>query len=433
MAYSRRTAGTGVAATLRVRLRRRGVGPQYTEGGKTLSTNDTRPEHQATSPWSMSASEWWKVLKRTWAEGNDDNIGLIAAGTAFYGFAAIVPLLASVVLIYGLVADTATVVANIRALFNVLPDDAARVIGDQLATVVNTSEGKKGFGLVIALGIALYGGTKGASSIVTALNIAYEEKETRGFITLNLLAFAITGGAVLLALVAALSTATFALLDSLMPGAPEFLLLATRLVSYGVLASLGVTAAACLYRFGPNRHKAKWAWLTPGSLAATVIWLGATIGFGVYVSRFGNYGATYGSLSAVIVLLTWLWLSAYVFLLGAELNSELEHQTASDTTTGGAVPMGTRGATVADTVVTDSSPKPVVHRVEPGRAGVLALAHLGGVHAGLPASLLALGGLRSIRRGSPVAGLGMIAIGATLAYRKRSASGGKMTNVPAKA
>ncbi|RYD25571.1 MAG: YihY/virulence factor BrkB family protein [Lysobacteraceae bacterium] len=381
----------------------------------------------------MSAREWWKVLKRTWAEGNDDNIGLIAAGTAFYGFAAIVPLLASVVLIYGLVADTATVVANIRALFNVLPDDAARVIGDQLATVVNTSEGKKGFGLVIALGIALYGGTKGASSIVTALNIAYEEKETRGFIALNLLAFAITGGAVMLALVAALSTAAFALLDSLIPGAPETLLLAIRLVSYGVLASLGVTAAACLYRFGPNRHKAKWVWLTPGSLAATVIWLGATIGFGVYVSRFGNYGATYGSLSAVIVLLTWLWLSAYVFLLGAELNSELEHQTTSDTTTGGAAPMGARGATVADTVATDSDPKPVVQPAAPDRAGVLAVAYLGGVHAGLPASLLALGGLRSIRRGSPVAGLGMIVIGAALAHRKWSVSAEKTTNTPVKA
>ena len=384
--------------------------------------NETPSEHQATSPWSMSAREWWTVLKRTWAEGNDDNIGLIAAGTAFYGFAAIVPLLASVVLVYGLVADTATMVANIRALFNVLPDDAARVIGDQLATVVNTSEGKNSFGLVIALGIALYGGTKGASSIVTALNIAYEEKETRGFIALNLLAFAITGGAVMLALVAALSTAAFALLDSLIPGAPEILLLTIRLVSYGVLASLGVTAAACLYRFGPNRHKAKWVWLTPGSLAATVIWLGATIGFGVYVSRFGNYGATYGSLSAVIVLLTWLWLSAYVFLLGAELNSELEHQTTSDTTTGGATPMGTRGATVADTLAAEIDPKPVVQTEEPDRVGVLAVAHLSGVHAGLPASLLALGGLRSIRRGSPVAGLGMIAIGAALAHRKRTPS-----------
>ncbi len=397
---------------------------------QTLADTNSAPN---TSPWSMSARDWWKVLKRTWAEAGNDNIGLIAAGTAFYGFAAIVPLLASVVLIYGLVADTATVVANIRALFNVLPEDAARVIGDQLATVVGTSEGKKGFGLVIALGIALYGGTKGASSIVTALNIAYEEKETRGFIALNLLAFAITGGAVMLALVAALSTAAFALLDSLIPGAPEILLLAIRLVSYGVLAALGVTAAACLYRFGPNRHKARWAWLTPGSLAATLVWLGATIGFGIYVSRFGNYGATYGSLSAVVVLLTWLWLSAYVFLLGAELNSELEHQTTSDTTTDVATPIGTRGATVADTVATDVAVLPAARSVESSGAGGLVVAHMTGVHGGLPASILALGGLRSIRRGSPVAGLGMLAIGAALAHRKRTASGQGTSETRAKA
>lgn len=381
----------------------------------------------------MSSRDWWKVLKRTWAEAGDDNIGLIAAGTAFYGFAAIVPLLASVVLIYGLVADTATVVANIRALFNVLPDDAARVIADQLATVVGTSEGKKGFGLVVALGIALYGGTKGASSIVTALNIAYEERETRGFIRLNLLAFAITAGAVVLALVAALSMAAFALLDSLIPGAPDIVLLAIRLVSYTVLAALGVSAAACLYRFGPNRHKAKWAWLTPGSLAATLVWLAATIGFGVYVSRFGNYGATYGSLSAVVILLTWLWLSAYVFLLGAELNSELEHQTTRDTTTGEAAPMGMRGAAVADTIAADDVPSAAAPPAATGGAGVLAVAHLSGVHGGVPASLLALAGLRSIRRGSPLAGLGLIVVGAVLAHRKAPAPSEPVSTKRAKA
>ncbi len=374
----------------------------------------------------MSAGEWWRVLKRTWAEANDDNIGLIAAGTAFYGFAAIVPLLASVVLIYGLVADTATVVANVRGLFNVLPDDAARVIGDQLATVVGTSEGKKGFGLLIALGIALYGGTKGASSIVTALNIAYEERETRGFIALNLLAFAITAGAVVLALVAALSTAAFALLDGLIPNAPSILVSALRMVSYIVLAALGVSAAACLYRFGPDRHKAKWVWITPGSLGATLIWLGATVGFGVYVSRFGNYGATYGSLSAVIVLLTWLWLSAYVFLLGAELNSELERETECDTTTGADQPIGTRGAVVADTLVADIVPggepgsDTSPPSLEPRHAPLYAVALVTGISGGMSASLLTLGGVRSLRRGSTKAGLVLLAVGATLAWRKRT-------------
>ncbi|WP_342366302.1 YihY/virulence factor BrkB family protein [Sphingomonas sp. CFBP 13706] len=380
----------------------------------------------ATSPWSMSMATWWSVLKRSWAEASDDNIGLIAAGTAFYAFAAIVPLLASIVLIYGLVADTATVVANIRGLFQVLPADAAKVIGDQLATVVGTSEGKKGFGLILALALALYGASKGASSIVTALNIAYEERETRGFFALYILAFSITAGAVVLALTAALSTAAFALLDSMIPGAPDFVLTLLRLTSYAVLATLAVTAAACLYRFGPNRAHAKWAWLTPGSLAATLIWLAATVGFGFYVANFGNYGATYGSLSAVVVLLTWLWLSAYVFLLGAELNAELEHRTTRDTTTGPERPAGARGAAVADATVTTPPPSHTPDMPEPGRGVRTAqtAAASRAARAPMPSVLLAVGGLGALRRGSGKAGMILLVVGGALAWAGRTSPDG---------
>ncbi len=396
------------------------------DGGYALTTTPNDAVHTAASPLTMSRGAWWQVLKRAWAEAGDDNIGLIAAGIAFYGFTTIVPLLASIVLVYGLVADTETVVANIRALFGVLPDDAARLIGDQLATVVGTSEGKKGFGLVVALGIALYGGTKGASSVITGLNIAYEQRETRGFVALNLLAFGVTAGAVLLGLTAALSTAAFALLDSLIPGAPDIVLTGVRLLSYFVLAMIAMTAAALLYRFGPNREKAKWAWLTPGSIAATLVWLAATLGFGLYVSRFGNYGATYGSLSAVIVLLTWLWLSAYVFLLGAELNAELEHQTAEDTTTGPERPMGARGAVVADTVAggTASPASPPPATIAKPRGGVTATeiavgSRIVGTRIGLPATVLATGGLGALRRGSGRGGLLLLGAGALLVWTTR--------------
>ncbi|MEG3164167.1 YihY/virulence factor BrkB family protein [Sphingomonas sp. PB2P19] len=394
-----------------------------------MTTTPTQTaDRNAESPLTMSRGAWWQVLKRSWAEAGDDNIGLIAAGIAFYGFTTIVPLLASIVLIYGLVADTGTVVANIRALFGVLPDDAARLIGDQLATVVGTSEGKKGFGLLIALGIALYGGTKGASSVITGLNIAYEQRETRGFVALNLLALGVTAGAVVLALTAALSTAAFALLDSLIPNAPDMVLTGIRLLSYGVLALIAMTAAACLYRFGPNREKAKWAWLTPGSVAATLVWLAATLGFGFYVSRFGNYGATYGSLSAVIVLLTWLWLSAYVFLLGAELNAELEHQTAKDTTTGPARPMGERGAVVADTVVGGPTAEKPAAVPAPQRSGLIVTGgqvsmatRMIGPRIGVPATLLTAGGLGALRRGSARNGMLLLTAGAILAWTTRPA------------
>jgi YihY family inner membrane protein len=392
------------------------------DGGSDLTTTPNAA-HTADGPLAMSRSEWWQVLKRSWAEAGDDNIGLIAAGIAFYGFTTIVPLLASIVLVYGLVADTNTVVSNIRALFGVLPDDAARLIGDQLATVVGTSGGKKGFGLVVALGIALYGGTKGASSVITGLNIAYEQRETRGFVALNLLAFGVTAGAVLLGFTAALSTAAFALLDSLIPGAPDIVLTGVRLLSYLVLALIAMTAAALLYRFGPDREKAKWAWLTPGSIAATLVWLAATLGFGFYVSRFGNYGATYGSLSAVIVLLTWLWLSAYVFLLGAELNAELEHGTASDTTTGPDQPMGQRGAVVADTVAEGLPPVSQSRVQSPGIAAtstqVGIASRLIGPRIGLPATLVTAGGLGALRRGAGRNGLLLLVAGAILAWTTR--------------
>jgi membrane protein len=267
---------------------------------------------------------WFAMAKRTWAEAGDDNISLIAAGTAFYVFAAIVPLLAAVVLSYGLFADPQTVDANVRALFGVLPRDAASLIGDQLETVTKSSGQAKGWGLVVALGIAIYGASKGASSVVTALNIAYEKKETRGFVALTALSMMLVVGAVLLAGAAIASTAVMAFVEGLIPGAPPAVLTLVRLGGYLATALLAALAAAVLYRYGPDRKDAKWVWLTPGSALATVLWLAGTVAFGIYVRNFGNYGATYGSLSAVIVLLTWIWLSAYVFLLGAELNSELE-------------------------------------------------------------------------------------------------------------
>jgi membrane protein len=314
------------------------------------SATDKRAVREAESPFTILRHEWWSVLKETWAESSRDNVSLIAAGTAFWGFAAIAPLLAATVLTYGLFATPEVLSANIRGLFGVLPRDAAALIADQLAGVVETSGGKKGWALVIALLLAVYGGTQGASALISALNIAYEETEKRSIFKLYGLAFAITGAAVVLAIAAAASTTIAAFIDGLIPGAPDFVLTSIRLLSYLVLAMLGTTAAALLYRYAPDRTRAQWIWLTPGSLVATGLWIAANAIFALYVSQFGNYGATYGSLSAVVVLLFWLWLSAYAFLLGGELNSQLERRTAKDTTVGPPAPVGQRGAAVADSV-----------------------------------------------------------------------------------
>ena len=274
--------------------------------------------------WRLPFRDLKTAAIRGWREQAEDNISLIAAGVAFYGFLALVPLLAATVLTYGLVASPQTVIDNVRHLMTVMPASAAKLIGEQLTHVVDTSGGKKGLGLMVALAIALFGARNGAGALITALNIAYEEGETRSFVHLTLLALAMTIAGVLFAIIAALAIAVIGFVEDLIPFATGFVALVGKALTYALLASAGAATAATLYRFGPARHHARWEWLTPGSLLATAGWVVLTLGFGLYVSRFGHYNATYGSLSAVIVLLTWLYLSSYVFLLGAEFNSELE-------------------------------------------------------------------------------------------------------------
>jgi membrane protein len=237
-----------------------------------------------------------------------------------------------------------------------MPQEAAALIGDQLMGVVQTSGGKKGLGLVLAIAIAVFGARNAAGSIITALNIAYEEEETRGLLRVNLLALEITVGAVLIAVMALLAIAALGYLQRFFPQVPATVLGLGKIVSYVLLLLGAAAAAATLYRYGPDRKKAKWEWITPGTLFAAVGWLVLTFGFGFYVAHFGNYNKTYGSLATVVILVTWMYLSAYLFLFGAELNSELEHQTAKDTTKGTPKPMGERGAWSADHVATSEEP-----------------------------------------------------------------------------
>lgn len=309
----------------------------------------------AALPWAIPPRGWKDVVLRSWKEASQDNISLVASGVAFCGILAMVPMLGAIVLSYGLIATPETVMNNVRSLTELMPADAARLIGEQLVNVVTTSDGKKGFGLLVALGIALYGAMKGAIAIITALNIAYDEEETRGFVKLYLIALAITAGAVLSAILAVIAVTAMSTLEHLFPALPGPLLIVSKIFSHLLMAAVGAAAAATLYRFAPNRESAKWQWLTPGSIFASLSWVLMTLGFGIYVANFGSYDATYGSLGAAVVLLTWLYLSAYVLLLGAEFNCELERQTARDTTTGEAQPMGTRGAYAADTVVSGTA------------------------------------------------------------------------------
>jgi membrane protein len=315
-----------------------------------MPTDQSDRGRSAASPTEMPATGWMDVLKRTWREASADNLNLIAAGVAFYFFLAFVPLLAALVLTYGLVADPATVVSHMQGLTNMLPADAARLIGEQLMSVTQAARGEKGLGLLLALLLSLYGGMRGASSIITALNIVYEEEEGRGFVKTTLLAFAMTLGVVLVGVAAILAMTVMSAIDEVLTDVSPVLHMVVRVASWLLAAAIASFAIATIYRYGPDRDEPRWRWLTPGSIAATLLWLLATLAFGFYVSNFGSYNATYGSLGAVVVLLMWLYLSAYVLLMGAELNSELEHQTKRDTTDGPERPMGQRGAKMADTV-----------------------------------------------------------------------------------
>jgi membrane protein len=306
--------------------------------------------HKATSPWEMPAAAWTEIVSRTWRQTWIDNVGLVAAGVAFYGFLALVPLLGLIVLAYGTVAEPETVVSNMRALTAILPTNIAVFIGEQLMSAVQSSQGTKGVGILAALAVAFYGGSNGAGAIITALNIAYQESEKRSLLRFYLLALGMTAVAVVLALLALAATTTVAFLGDLYPHASPAELVLGKAAAYLVLLLVGAAIAATLYRYAPSRENARWQWITPGSLFTAITWLLLTLGFGFYVTRVADYQATYGSLGAIIALLTWLYLSAYVFVIGAELNSEIEHQTAKDSTTGKPKPLGKRGAWSADHV-----------------------------------------------------------------------------------
>lgn len=324
---------------------------------------DPEPNHDphgrdATRPTELPFAAWREILGRVWVKTGTDNIGLLAAGVAFYAFLAFVPLLGALVMTYGLIADPSTIADHMRAVIGLVPKDAAKLILDQILSLVTTASTKKGIGLLVALLVSLYGATRASGAIMSALNVVYEQPERRGIVRTTLISFVMILGSVLVALVGILAASALALVgkvvDSLGPGAAIGIGAVTWIVA-AALASLGIAAT---YRYAPDRHDAKWRWLSFGSMFATLLWLLATVGFGFYARTLGNYNATYGSLSAVVVLLMWLWVSAYAILLGAEVNAEAERQTARDTTTGAEKPLGQRGATVADEVAGEPGTEP---------------------------------------------------------------------------
>jgi membrane protein len=262
-------------------------------------------------------------LARLWNKMGDENIGLMAAGVAFYCFLSLVPLLGALIPSYGLIADPATVADHIRTIVAIVPKDAAKLILDQLISVVTSSSDKTGLGLLLALLLAIYGATRASSAMMSALNVIYGQREQRGLVVGTLTSCAIIVGAVLVAITGLLAATLLGWLQSLVGDVGQAAATIIKIGTWIVATLLASTAIGATYRFGPSRAPHGWQWLSFGSGLATLLWLAATIGLGIYVARFGNYNATYGSLSAVVVLMMWFYVSAYAILLGATVNAVL--------------------------------------------------------------------------------------------------------------
>jgi membrane protein len=302
---------------------------------------------EATSPWQIPPRGWWQVTQRVWTESGRDNLSVIAAGCAFYALFAIFPALSALISLYGLSANPATVEAQFGMLSAVLPPEAANMVIEQTTRIAETSGSALGWSLALSLGLALWSVTALTQAMFSALNIAYEEPERRSLIRFyfNAFVFAVAGilGGALTLLAVVYVPIAFAYAGY----ATDF----DRFIAvarWPVLALLVLLLLSCLYRYGPCRHSAKWRWVAPGAVFATMVWLLASAAFSLYVAHVANYDRIYGSLGAVIVLLFWLYLTFFIVLLGAEINAELELQTAQDTTIGKARPLGSRGAFVAD-------------------------------------------------------------------------------------
>ena len=312
-------------------------------------SNGDAAGREADRPSEIPPRGWFAVLKRVKAEVKEDNVTLLAAGVAFYAMLAIFPAIIAVVTVYGMVADPAQVQSQVGEFAKSLPSGADQLLTGQLESVTEAGRQSLSIGLAVSLLAVLWTASGGVQGLVKGLNLVYDEKETRGFLKLRGLSLLLTLGAILMAVVAIALVAVFpAVVDDLKLGqAGE---LAASIARWVVLALLVLSAVAVLYRYAPDRANPRWRWVSWGAVVALVLWLLGSIGFSWYVDNFGKYNQTYGALAAVIILLLWLFLSAFVVLLGAEIDAEIERQTARDTTTGPERPMGRRDAEVADTV-----------------------------------------------------------------------------------
>lgn len=306
------------------------------------------PGGDADRPGEIGRAGWVQIAKRGWAEAKTDQVPLLAAGLAYYGFLAIFPAMVAVVSIYGLVADPSRIADQISSAMAGMPAEARDLIVEQLRSL-GSRQTSLTIGLIISIVIALWSASGGVSQLLTAINAAYDEQEDRSFLVKRGRALVITLGAIVfMAVVFGLVAVVPALFGQFGLAGPLRWLL--QIVRWVLIAAIVAVTLAVLYRIGPDRDAPKIRWVSVGAVVATVLWLIASLGFSLYVATFGNYAKTYGTVAGIVVMLLWLWMTSYAILLGAEINAESEQQTARDSTRGPERPLGDRGAVKADSV-----------------------------------------------------------------------------------
>lgn len=308
------------------------------------------PDHGrgANDPREIPPRGWKDIVWRIYGDINESRILLTAAGVTFYMLLSLVPTLTAFVSLYGLFNDRASVLEHVQLLSGIVPPGALSIVTEQLERLTAESNNTLGWTLLVSLGIALWSASAGVKAMFEAMNVAYHEREDRSFIALNATALLFTlAGAVAAILVIAVVVAMPPLVQ-LLPG--EGLEWLVRIGSYLTMLVVVSLMIAALYRWGASRQDAKWRWITPGAVVSVLALGAGSVALSWYVANFTDNNATYGSLGAVIGMMTWLWISATLVIIGAVLNSEIEHQSTQDSTTGAWAPMGQRGAHVADTV-----------------------------------------------------------------------------------
>jgi len=300
-------------------------------------------------PWRIPWNGWKDILWRTYQQFNEDRLLAVAAGAVFYGLLALFPAITAFVSFYGLFTTPSTINDHLSLIAGVVPDGAVGIIREQIDRIAAKGDVKLSFGFLFGLGFALWSANAGMKALIDALNVVYEEKEKRSFLALNLLSLAFTLTAIAALLLAVGAVIVFPLVLSRfgLGGMSEAIIRILRWPGLFVMVVIGLEV---LYRYGPSRTQAKWRWVSVGSFLAAATWLAGSALFSWYLEKFADYNQTYGSLGAAIGLMMWMWVSMIVILAGAELNSEIEHQTARDSTVGDEKPLGDRGAAMADTV-----------------------------------------------------------------------------------